>query len=168
MKFHILPMYFFAMKWRPTWYKMVPDKLENGAQKLKNGVRSVRRWCPICVSKFDCRSFISKIFVKEVCILLASFTLSHFHKSNPTLLQVFQPSVGVTLNVRFTTNGMWVKNTNHIHAARTSNDKVRAACDLCCYVLQQCEALHTSRSGFLIVTKWCCDQDAVVYKVSIF
>ena len=63
-------MYFFAMKWRPTWYKMVPDKLENGAQQTKNGVRSVRRWCPICVSKFDCRSFISKILWKRFAFCL--------------------------------------------------------------------------------------------------
>jgi len=34
------------MKWRPTCYEMVPDKLENGAQ--------------CCFSKFNCRLFISK------------------------------------------------------------------------------------------------------------
>jgi len=31
-----------------------------------------------------------KVFVKAVCILLGSFTLSHFNKSSPTLLQVLQ------------------------------------------------------------------------------
>ena len=30
----------YAMKWRPTCYKMVPDKLENGAQHAV-------KWCPI-------------------------------------------------------------------------------------------------------------------------
>jgi len=67
---------FFAMKWRPTCHKMTPDKLENGAQ--------------CCFSKFDWRLFISKFFVKAVCILLVFFTLSQFHKSSLTLMQVFQ------------------------------------------------------------------------------
>ena len=31
--------------------------------------------------------------MKPVCILLVSFILSHFYKSSPTLLQVFQPLV---------------------------------------------------------------------------
>jgi len=35
---------------------------------------------------FDYRLFISKFFVKAVCILLVSFSLIHFHKSSPTLL----------------------------------------------------------------------------------
>jgi len=39
-------------------------------------------------------------------------------------------SVGVALNVRFTTNGMCVKNNTHIYVARTSNNRVIAACDL--------------------------------------
>jgi len=33
---------------------------------------------------------------------------------------------------------------------------VIAAHDLYCCLLPQCEALHTCRSGFPIVTKWCC------------
>jgi len=34
--------------------------------------------------------------------------------------------------------------------------------DLCSCLLPQCEALRTCRSGFLIATKWCCDQDVKV------
>jgi len=53
---------------------MVPDKLENCAQ--------------CCFNKFDCRFVIYK-FIEIV--LLVSFTLSHFKKSSPTLVQVLQP-----------------------------------------------------------------------------
>ena len=63
----------FATKWRPTCYKMAPYKLQNGVQ--------------CCLNNFECRLFISKLFVKVVWILLVSFALSHFHKSSPTLLQ---------------------------------------------------------------------------------
>ena len=56
---------FYAMEWHPTCYKMAPDKLENCAQ--------------CCFSKFDCKLFISSF---SLCILLASFGLSHFSKSS--------------------------------------------------------------------------------------
>ena len=36
------------------------------------------------------------------------------------------------------------------------------ACDLCCCLLPQCEALRTCRSGFPIALKRCCDQDVNV------
>jgi len=45
-------------------------------------------------------------------------------------------SVGVALNVRFTTNGMCAKNNTHIHAAPTSN-RVILAYDLYCCLLPQ-------------------------------
>jgi len=61
-------------------------------------------------------------------------------------------SVMVALNVRFTTNGMCVKNNTHIYLARTSNNRLIVACDLYCCLLPKCEALHTSRSSFLIST----------------
>ena len=50
----------------------------------------------------------------------------------------------------------------YIYVARTSNNRVTMACDLYCCLLPQCEALRTCRSGFLIATRWCCDQDYVV------
>jgi len=59
---------------------------------------------------------------------------------------------GISLNVRFTTNKMWDKDTTHIYAARTSNNRVGTACDLYCCLLPHCEALHTCRSGFPIAT----------------
>jgi len=65
---------FYAKKWCPTWYKMVPDKLENGAQ---------------CVVAALIPGFL--YLSVSVCILLVSFTLSRFNKSSPTLLQVLQP-----------------------------------------------------------------------------
>ena len=123
---------------------MAPDSLKNGAQRSCN--------------KFHWRSFISNFFVKAVWILLVSFTLSHFNKSNPTCCKCLNNSFGVTLNVRFTTNGMCVKNNIAIYASPTSNGSVSTACDFCFCFLPQCEVLRTSHSGFLIATKWCCDR----------
>jgi len=61
-------------------------------------------------------------------------------------------SVGVALNVRFTTNGMCAKNNTNRYVARTSNNRSTTACDLCCCLLPRCEALRTCRLGFPITT----------------
>ena len=61
-------------------------------------------------------------------------------------------SVGIALNVWFTMNGMCAKNNTHIYVARTSNNRVIAACELYCCLLPQCEALRTCRSGYPIAT----------------
>jgi len=42
---------------------------------------------------------------------------------------------------------------HHIYVARTSNNRVISSGDLYCYLLPQCEALRTRRSGFPITTK---------------
>jgi len=55
-----------------------------------------------------------------------------------------------------------------ICVARTSYNRVIAVCDLYCCLLPQCEALRTCRVGFLIATKWCCDQDVEVVPSSAF
>ena len=65
---------------------------------------------------------------------------------------LFNLSVGVALNVRFTTNGICAKNNPYIYVARTSNNKVISSGDLYCCFLPQCEALRTCRSGFEIAT----------------
>jgi len=44
------------------------------------------------------------------------------------------------------------KEQQYIYVVRTSNNRVIAACELCCCLLPQCEALHTCRSGFPIAT----------------
>jgi len=88
-----------------------------------------------------------------------SFTLSHFKKSSPTLLQELQP-LSVVVNVRFATNGMCVKNNTHV--ARTSRNKISTTWDLHCCLVPQCEALRTCCSAFLITTKWCFKQDVKV------
>jgi len=41
----------------------------------------------------------------------------------------------------------------HVYLARTSNNRVIAACDLHCCLLPQCETLRTCCSGFPIATK---------------
>jgi len=64
---------FSAKKWHPTSYKIPPNNLKNGAQ--------------FCFTNFDSRLFRSTFFVKEVSILLLSFTLSHFHMSGLWFLQ---------------------------------------------------------------------------------
>jgi len=121
--------------------------LENGAQ--------------CCSSKIDWRLFISPFFVKAVCILLVSFTLSHFHKSTPTLLQVFQPFGWRCVECAIH-HEQDVREEQHPHMWREQAIIERAACVLYCWLLPQCEALHTNHWGFLIATKWCCDQDAVM------
>jgi len=62
-------------------------------------------------------------------------------------------SVGVALDVLFTTNGMWAKKNSHIYLARKGYNRVIIACDLYCCLLLQCEALRTCRSGFPIATQ---------------
>ena len=55
-----------------------------------------------------------------------------------------------------------------IYVARTSNNKMISSGELYCCLLPQCEALPTCRSGFLIATKWCCDQDVKVVPCEAF
>ena len=64
-------------------------------------------------------------------------------------------SFGVALNTPFTKNGMCEKNSTHTHVARTSNNRMIAACDFYCCLLPQCEASRTCRSGFPIPTIPC-------------
>jgi len=42
---------------------------------------------------------------------------------------------------------------HHIYVARTSNNRVIAACDLSCCLLSQCEALRTCCLGFPMATE---------------
>ena len=67
----------------------------------------------------------------------------------------FKLSVGVALNMLFTTNGMCTSNNIHIYVARTTNNRVIVVCDLCCCLLLQCEALGICHSGFPIATGTC-------------
>jgi len=117
---------------------------------LENGARS-------CFNKFDCRLFISKFSQFTFCL---SISLSVISKR---LTQLFCKccihSVSVVLNVRFVTNGMYVKNNTHRYVSQTSRNRMSMTWDLYCCLLPQCEALHTCPLGFPITTKWCCDQD---------
>jgi len=56
----------------------------------------------------------------------------------------------------------------YMDVARTSNNRVISSGDLYCCLLPQCAALRTSRSGFPIATKWCCDQNVKVVRSSAF
>ena len=129
-------MLFFAMKWWPTCYKMVPDKLENGT------------YC--CFSKLDCRLFISKSFAKAVCILLVSFTISHFHKSSQTLLHVFQP-LGWRCVECAIHHEQDVQEEQHpyICGANPQWQSEHSVWSLL-LVLPQCEALHTRDDQYLL------------------
>jgi len=58
----------------------------------------------------------------------------------------------------------------YTYVARTSNNRVIMACDLCCCLLPQCEALRTCRSGFPIATvhgicSWTSKLDVTVWKL---
>jgi len=77
-------------------------------------------------------------------------------------------SVSVVLNVRFVTNGMYVKNNTHIYESQTSRNRMSTAWDLYCCLLPQCEALHACRLGFPITAKWCLDQDVTVVPGATF
>jgi len=57
-------------------------------------------------------------------------------------------SIGVALNVRFTTKRMCAKNNIRKFVARTSNNRVIATHYLYCYLLPQSEALRTCRLDF--------------------
>jgi len=61
-------------------------------------------------------------------------------------------SVGVVLKCAVHHERNVCKEQHHIYVARTSNNRVIAACELSCCLLPQCEALRTCRSGFPIAT----------------
>jgi len=131
---------------------MAPDRLETGA------------WC--CFNKFNCRLFISKF---SQFALYLSLSLSVVSKSLAQLCcKSGNHSVSVVLNVRFVTNGLYVKINTHIYASQTSRNRMSTTWDLYCCLLPQCEALHTCRLGFPITTKWCFDQDVKVVPGAIF
>jgi len=90
---------------------------------------------------------------------LALVSLYYIHLISLKLIQIGSKvtgccnlSIGIALNVRFTTNGMCVENNTHIYVARTSNNRVISSGDLYCCLLLRCEALRTCRSSFLIAT----------------
>jgi len=79
----------FAMKWRPKWYPISPDKLDNSAQHAM-------KWRPICwkmVSSVALAcltadySYLNFFSLHFTCI----FHSQSFQKSSPNLLQVLQP-----------------------------------------------------------------------------
>ena len=75
-------------------------------------------------------------------------------------------SVSIVLNVRFTTNGMWVMNNTRV--AWTSRHKISTTWDLYCCLVPQCEGLLTCCSAFPITTKWFFDQDVKVVPGTTF
>jgi len=87
------------MKQRPTFYKMALDKLK----MVLN----------VVLTSFDCSLFISKFSQLEfyLSLLLAVISKS---LAQPCC-KCCNLSVSVVLNVRFTTNGMCVKNNTHIY-----------------------------------------------------
>ena len=70
---------------------MVPHDLQIGTRWAKNGAQC-------CFSNFDSRFFRCKFFVKALSMLLPSFTLSHFHKSSPNLLEEIYLYSGFTFS----------------------------------------------------------------------
>ena len=131
-------------------YKMAPDKLENSSQ--------------CCFNKFDCRLFISKFI--EIAFFL-SLSLSVISKSlAQPWCKCYSLSVSIVLNVRFTTNGLFMM--NNTHAVRTSRNRMITTYDIHCCLVQQWEALCTCYSAFPITTKWCFDQDVKVVPGATF
>ena len=130
------------MKWRPTCYKIAPDKLENGPQ--------------YCCNKFDCRLFTSKF---SQFALYLSLSLSVISKS------LAQPcykhcnlSVSIVLHLRFSTNKCaW--RTTPLYVVRTSKNRMSTTWDLQYSLPPKCESLCICCSAFPITTMWCFEQD---------
>jgi len=62
----------------------------------------------------------------------------------------FNLSVGVTLNVRFTTNRMCRKSNTRIYAARIRNGRVSIACDLYCWFCHSVKLCITRDDQYLL------------------
>ena len=92
--------------------------LKNGARKLENGAQS---FC----NKFDCKLFISK-FSQFAFYLALSFSFITKSPDQPCC-KCCNLSVSVVLNVRFTMNGMRVKNNTHIYVAQTSSNRMNTS-----------------------------------------
>jgi len=112
---------------------MAPDKLENGAQ--------------CCFNKFNRRLFISK-FSQFAIFLSLSLSVISKRLTQPCC-KCCSLSLSVVVNVRFTTNGMCMKNNSHV--TWTSRNKMNTTWDFYC-LLPQCEALRTCCSAFSITT----------------
>jgi len=78
------------------------------------------------------------------------------------------PTLKVCEHNRVAHASVCVKNNNIIYVVWASNSKSDCEHDFYCCFLPRCEALRTCRSGFPIVTKWCCDQDVEVVPCSAF
>ena len=77
MKFHVFLRHFFAMKWRPTCYKMAPDKLENCAEECyETAPDQLENGDQCCFNKFDCRVFISKFSLFALYLSLSLLVVS--------------------------------------------------------------------------------------------
>jgi len=93
---------------------MVHDGLETGSQ--------------CCFNKFDSRLFISRLSQFAFCL---SLSLSVISKSLAQFCwKCCNHSVSVVLNVRFATNGMYVKNNTHIYVSQTSRIRMSTTWDL--------------------------------------
>ena len=115
---------------------------------------------PQCEAMCTC-GLSSPIATKWCCDQEEGCTRCNLHKKNLRLLRFIAKRrgccsnllVGVALKVRFTTNGMCAMSNTEIYVAWTSNNRVISSGDHCCYLLPQCEVLHTCRSSFLIATQ---------------
>jgi len=85
----------------------------------------------ICFNWLNKRERKRYIFLQETTSFLYYYERWKSHGSFSTWC--CNLSVGVALNVWFTTNGMCAKKNNHIYVARTSNNTVIAAWNLCRY-----------------------------------
>jgi len=124
---------------------MAPDKLDNGAR--------------CCFNKFDCRLFISKFFQFA---LYLSLSLSVISKSlAQQCCKCCSLSVSIVLNVKITTNEMYVMNNTHV--ARTSRNEMRTTWDFIvawCHSVKLCSLaawpFQSQQSSALTrMWRWC-------------
>jgi len=125
-----------------------------------NGAREVRKRCPICFNKFDCKLLI---YMFSQFAFYLSLSLSRFKKC---FLAQLCCRLSVVVTVWFATNGMCVKNNTNV--ARTSRNEMITTWDLYCCLVLQGEPLCTCCSTFLITMKWYFDQDVKLVPGTIF
>jgi len=136
-----------AIKWRPIGWKLVPNVVST----------SLIAGYLLFISKFSQFAFYLSLSLSVISKCLAQFCC-----------KCCNHSVGVVLNVRFATNGMYVMNNTHICVSQTSRNRMNTTWDFYCCLLPECEALHTCRLGFPIIKKWWFDQDVKVVPGATF
>jgi len=148
---------FYAMKWRQTCCKLMPDKVENSSQ-------NAMKWRPKMVPNVVSASLIAGYLYLSVFQFAFYLSLSLLVISTglaQTCCNYCNLSSSVVLNVRFTTNEMCVKNkTYNLHICDPNKQKHNEhnVWSLCCHKVKLCTLAAQAFQSQQVVLL--CDQDA--------